>query len=156
MRLHEAALLASLLGVDVQAIMAHVGIAAWRPQHRTVPLFGWADGNGEVHPVPPDEEAVPIPPEVPDDAIAVRVRTHEGPFLPIDGWVYFCAPPGPPSSDIIGRYAVARIRNGVTLLRFIRRGYRPGTYHLFTPMAAVSIDNADLEWAAPVILIRPA
>lgn len=156
MRMQEANLLARILGVEVAEILAHAGVRVSPAGERTVPLLGWVDGEGEVHLLPIDDERVPAPLDLPCDSAAVRIQAGSGAFQPIDGWLYYCRAPAAPTPDMLGTYAVAQIKNGVALMRFVRRGYRPGRYNLFSPMSAISVENVELEWAAPVVLIRPA
>lgn len=157
MRMDEAARIASLLGVDVSEVLAHTGVRVGPAGDRTVGLMGWVDGDGEVHLYDGERERIPAPPELPEDAMAVRVQAQGGAYQAIDGWVYFTTKPESPTQAILGRLAVVECDRGIQMLRFVRRGYRSGTYNLLASFAGVvAIENAHLEWAAPVLLIRPA
>lgn len=156
MRMQEAAQLAALLGVDVSEIITHAGVQVGPAGNRTVALMGWVDGEGEVHIADGDRERIDAPPDLPEDAMAVRVKATDGPLIAFDGWIYFIAKPDEPTPDLAGRYAVVEIENGVNLLRFVRRGYRPGTWNLMPMGSSIGVENARLEWAAPVLWIRPA
>lgn len=155
MRMKEAATFAALLGVEVSEVLAHAGVRIGDTGDKTVALIGTIDGEGEIH-IDCCAEHVPAPADIPDDAAAVRVQAQAGPYALLDGWIYICAKPAPPSPEAIGRMCAVKIKNGVTLMRFVRRGYRPGTYNLLTSTTAVGMENAELEWVAPVLIARPS
>jgi hypothetical protein len=87
--------------------------------------------------------------------VAVIAKSTGGPYFVVDGWTYFIAPPAPPGPDVIGRYCVVGLPGGQSVLRFVRRGYKPGTVNLVSLVGA-SLENASPEWVSPVLLIRPA
>lgn len=156
MRMDEAAQLANILGVPVGDVLEHAGLRM-DDGDRAVPLAGWIDEMGEAH-LELDKAAGTIrpPAEVPDSGIALQARTGSGPLSKIDGWVFFLDRPagkGVPA-DIHGRMAVCRLDSGATLLRFVRRGYKPGTWNLGDITAVAGIDGARLLWAQPVLYIR--
>lgn len=155
MKAHEAAEVARLLAVPLNDVLAAAGVRV--PGDSTVPLVGFVDGEGEVH-LTMDERAerMAAPAELAGNAMAVQVHAATGPLHMIDGWSYFFRQPAEVPRDIAGNYAVAKLVGGVALLRFVTRGYRPGTFNLISEFHMPPIENAKLEWAAPVLWIKPS
>lgn len=155
-RMEEATKLANILGVPVGEVLQHAGLRIDDGQ-RTLPIAGTIDGIGEVQiDLASKLGEVHPPAEVPDSAIALQVRSAGGPVAVFDGWIYFIDRPsgkGVPA-DIASRLAVCQLDSGVTLLRFIRRGYKAGTWNLDSFVGAASVENARLTWAQPVLYIR--
>lgn len=156
MKMTEAVDIARLLGVPLTDVLENAGIKLDSAGMRLAPVVGFVDGEGEAHIAWKGKggERVSVPTELPEDAVALVAKPQGGPFSLLDGWTFFIAPPSPPSAEIVGRYCVVGVQNSVSLLRFVRRGYKPGTFNLASENA-VSIENASLEWASPVLLIRP-
>jgi transcriptional regulator with XRE-family HTH domain len=156
MRMSEASQLANILGVPVGQVLEHAGLRVGDGD-RAVPMAGWIDEMGEAH-IDMDKAAGDVhpPAEVPDTAIALQARTAHGPLAMIDGWILFLDRPAgkgvPP--DIVGRMAICRLDSGATLLRWVRRGYKPGTWNLDSFGGAAGIEGARLLWAQPVLYIR--
>lgn len=158
MRMTEAADIASLIGVPVADVLQHAGLPVAPATVRMVPIVGYIDGEGEVH-ADWDREAdqVAAPSDAPKHTVALQYKTAMSRLELVDGWVVFTTPPsGNIAPEAIGRLCCVKIRNGVTLIRHLRRGYKPGTYNLLAPFGAVSVDNIDVEWATPVLGIRTA
>jgi transcriptional regulator with XRE-family HTH domain len=152
---HEAAAISALLGVPLQDVLENAGVKL-SAGTRVAPLVGSIDNEGEAH-IDWDakRERVSIPAELPPDTVALIYKTQgTGALQLLDGWTFFIAPPAPPSAEILGRFCLVGLKDGLSLLRFVRRGYKPGTYNLASGLA-ISIENATLDWAAPVLLIRP-
>lgn len=154
MRMDEATNLSRLLGVPVADVLSHAGLDVAASANE-VPVVGYVDGAGEVHLELDSEDRVPAPSDLPSNAAAVVARTDGSPLDYMDGWViYFPLPKedGVPP-DIIGRYAIVQLESGVKLLRYVRRGYKKGTYNLQANVAP-RIDSVPLAWASPVLYIR--
>ena len=157
MQMNEAADVARLLGVSMDEVLAHAGIRPPRTESEfselTIPLVYWMDGNGEMHALDPGER-IEIKTVLPEDVVACQCRTAMSPIEHMDRWVLiFQAPlrtgvqPG-----AVGRYSVMRLRHGVMTAGYLREGYRRGTYAVHGPM---NLMDAEVEWAAPVVLIQP-
>lgn len=154
MRMDEATNLSRLLGVPVADVLTHAGmdVAAGA---REVPVVGYVDGAGEVHLELEGRDRVMAPPDLPANAAAVVARTDGSPLDYMDGWVIFFPMPrenGVPP-DIIGRYSIVQLESGVKLLRYVRRGYKKGTYNLQANVAP-RVESVPLAWASPVLYIR--
>lgn len=153
MQAHEAAQIASALGVSIAEVMEYAGIRL-RAGRRMIPLVGAVDEVGEVHlDFSHPTAEVPGSSEFPEDTVAIQYRTMGSRLDPVDGWTAFFLPPHGVPPEVLGTYCVVRLRDGVTLLRGVRRGYRIGTFNLVS-VAWPRIENAELEWAAPVLGIR--
>lgn len=158
MRMTEAAEIASLIGVPVADVLQHAGLPMAPASVRSVPIVGYIDGEGEIH-ADWNREAdrVAAPSDAPQRTVALQYKTAMSRLELVDGWVVFTTPPsGSINPDAVGRLCCVNIRNGVTLIRHLRRGYKPRTYNLLAPFGAVSVDNIDVEWATPVLAIRTA
>lgn len=157
LRMHEAAAIAQHLGVPVTRVLEAAGISVPHSEHG-VPLIGTMDGNGEVQLLLEDAEAERVdgPGNLPAGSVAVMLKAaHRGPWDMLDGWLYYFLRPSGIAPDIIGTFAVVRVAaSGLTALRFVRRGYRPGTYNL-DGLAVGGMENVHLDWAAPVLWIKP-
>lgn len=155
MRMTEAAEIANLLSVPVADVLQHAGLQVDGAGVRTVPIVGYIDGEGEVH-SDWDREAdrIACPSDAPKHTVALQYKTAMSRLELVDGWAVFTTPPQGMNGDAINRLCCVKIRNGITMIRHVRRGYRPGTYNLIAPFGAMSIDNVDVEWATPVIGIR--
>jgi transcriptional regulator with XRE-family HTH domain len=157
MQMHEAADVARLLGVSLDEVLAHAGIRPPRSEsefsYLTVPLVYWMDGQGELHTMEPGER-IEIKSALPEDVIACQCRTAMSAIEHMDRWVLFFQAPtkNGVQPEAVGRYAIARLRNGVTTVGYLRQGYRPHTYAIHGPM---NIMEAQVEWATPVVLIQP-
>ena len=132
-------------------------------QFLTVPIVGYI-GAGEAM-MPVDDfpkgqgfERVPPPPEVPaSDLVAVRIRGDS--MRPLkDGWlVYYRRDQDGIPDDCVGELCIAKVQDGPTYIKELRRGSKPGRFHLLSWSAGTDVlENQPLEWAAPVVAItRP-
>lgn len=154
-RIDEAAQIARLLSLPVGDVLEHAGIALQEGQ-RTAPLVGHVDGQGEAHlDWDAHGDAVPAPEDMPEHAVAVQLRTATSALDAMDGWTLFTTLPSGIAPDAIGRLCLVGLaKNGVTLLRFVRRGYAKGRYNLVHPGLG-ELQDAALDWAVPVLHIRP-
>lgn len=123
-----------------------------------VNIEGYVGAGAEVYPV--DEQTRggglgPVRPPVGiSDCVALRIRGDSMyPFL--ENWLVFYRrhQEGVPE-DAAGKLVVAKIADGPTLLKILRRGSRKGRWTLESSNAAPR-EDVELEWAAKVIEIRP-
>jgi transcriptional regulator with XRE-family HTH domain len=154
MRFDEASQLAGLLGVTVNDVISRAGIPVGAGA--LVPIVGHVDGAG-VAEIDWGRSLgeTPSPGDLPANAVAAAMRTAGTLMDPMDGWILFFAPPekGVPA-EAVGRLCVARLAgDGLTMVRFVRRGYQPGRWNL-TALGGAVIEDAALDWAAPVLHIR--
>jgi transcriptional regulator with XRE-family HTH domain len=157
MQMHEAADVARLLGVSLDEVLAHAGIRPPRSDadfaDLMIPLVYWMDGNGEMHALDPGER-IEIKSALPDDVVACQCRTAMSSIEHMDRWLLIFRAPASRGvqPDAVGRYSVMRLQGGVMTAGYLRPGYRTGTYAVHGPM---NLLDAQVEWAAPVLLIQP-
>lgn len=155
MKMTEAPQIAAILGVPVQEVLTNAGVELDAPSRR-VPIVGYVDGKGMAH--VPDwasrTEAIPTPVSLPEDAVALRLQTVASELDMFDGWTVFTTPPksGVPA-DCIGRLCIVQLKNGDCMLRFLRRGYKPGTYNL-VHIGAPTLSSVSVAWATPILWIK--
>lgn len=155
MRMDEATQIARLLSLPVTDVLGHAGVNVQEGQ-RTAPVAGYVDGQGEAHlDWNATGEMISAPADLPARAVAVQLRTAASPLDAMDGWTLFATLPDGVSPDAVGRLCLVGLSgNGVSLLRFVRRGYRRGRYNLMHPGLG-DIQDAALAWAVPVLHILP-
>ncbi|HLV16014.1 MAG TPA: helix-turn-helix transcriptional regulator [Pseudomonas sp.] len=153
MQLDEAVQLSEILGAPLHRIAEAAGVGMVRANGRRVEVIGAMNGRGvvELYPAGVIERVTSPDASLPEDLIAVQARTADTPNAWMDGWVVFCMRSTEIEPDAVGRFCLARIKGGDTVLATVRRGYREGTYNLSGP---VSADSVRLEWATPVLLAR--
>lgn len=160
MRLDEATSLSKLLDKPATEILEHAGIPM--RVEETAPVCGWVDGVGEAHfdlDSDGERERVPGLVGVPGNTFALRAQTGGTPLQFIDGWLLFVELPlkhGEIAPDVIGRYCLVELESGARLFRWVRRGYKPGTWNLDGNLGTPSIASAKLVAATPVLGIRAA
>lgn len=152
MRMSEAAELARLLNLPLTDVLKNAGMPL--TGENSVPVIGYVDGEGEVHMLDGDDRYnIPLPEGSPPSS-AVVCRTAMSPLELMDGWTIFIEEPKAATQEHLNRLCVVKVKNGTTLLRTVRRGYKPGTFNLLTDHGT-TVADAQLEWAAGVHLIRP-
>lgn len=115
-------------------------------------MIGVVTGSGavELHDATVIERTS-APDGLPDRIVAVQARTTGTPLDWMDGWVFFCREPDGVDSGSLGRFCLAKLRNGPAVVAAVRRGYQEDTYNLIGPY---SRESAALEWASPVLATR--
>lgn len=153
MQLDEAIKLSELLGVPLQRIAEAAGASQSRMNGRRVSVIGVMTPSGvvDIYPAGTVERTNSPSANLPDDLVAIQARTADSPASWMDAWVCFCVPTTGIEPDAIGRFCLAKIENGETVLATVRRGYRDGTYNLSGPFTR---DSVRLEWATPILLTR--
>lgn len=160
MQIDEAARLAELLGVPVDEVMSRAGIEPPKGRKGTVMIAGWIGADGEVHPGKIDApRRGPLPPELPEDAVALRVQVATGEAIALNGWLMYYVPGDRVDPEAIGRLSVVQLAgNGPRYLRLVTRGYSPGKWTLCSFVRPEDpryrIEDVRLEWACPVLWIR--
>ncbi|RVH56241.1 XRE family transcriptional regulator [Sinorhizobium meliloti] len=164
MRVEQAAEIARLLSVPVGDVMRNSGAdmrgvraeGGPAPASHPVPLVGWVDENRNVS-INFDEkgQSFAVEGEIPPEAICIQHRTAGTVADPMDGWIEVILPPRQPNADdMIDRHCVVKLSTGETLLRTIRRGYKPGHFNLLG-VNLPPIHDAEVSWYSPVLLVKP-
>lgn len=139
------------LGTSPAALFDRTGAA------RSAPLVGYV-GAGEMYYPSPESgpwvgfDEVDAPPAG-DDMVAIKVRGDalEPVYRPGDV-LFFRRPDGFDAEACIGRDCVIQLQNGPAYLKRLERD-QSGAYRL-TSHRSEPIENADVEWAEPVLWIR--
>ncbi len=137
------------------------GTGATAPHPAKVPVVGHVGAGQEIfalddHALGAAMEEVEAPEGVGQDPmVAVRVRGES--MHPLrDGWLLFYRRDqhGVPES-CLNRLCIVKLEDeGPILVKELHRGYRAGHYVL-SSWNAPPIENVRLDWAAPVLSIRP-
>lgn len=158
MRLDEAEQLSTLLGKTVGEVLGHAGVPLDSAQ--TVPVCGHLDMVLEAHLELDrvDIERVAGLAGSPPETYALRAMTEGSAYHLFDGWLFYVAPPTPhaaiQAADVLDRLCLVRIENGPRLIRWLRRGYRAGTWNLDSLIDATRVRDAVLASAVPVLGMR--
>lgn len=154
MKISEAVEIAQLLGRPADEVMEAAGVSI-STAGRSVPIVGVIDGHGEVHQAQAPSGKIPHPGGgLGPDVQAYQCRTAGSDLDYMDGWLLFADAvilPGV-SADAVGRLSLCKIRGGIVYLAKPMRGYGRGRWNLSGP--AATAENADIEWAQPVLQIQ--
>jgi hypothetical protein len=151
MSAQEAGEVAKLLGVSVEEVMRHAGIAVAVNVEKSVPVVGYVNDRMEVRMGRPKGPlTAAMPPECGKGCQALRIQT--GAFF--DGWLVFYQPNEGISLEAVGRLCIVRaVDEERGQLKFVSRGYEPG-WHVLTSLRGGEPVHARLESAAPVAWLR--
>lgn len=151
MKLQEAAEVARLMGVPAEDILQHAGLKMGSGGTR-LDICGVMNGTAEVA-WGNDFGDVPAPVGVEANG-AIQCRTQGSQLDYMDRWLMFFV--GPREHGIhpqsLERMSIVKIRNGLTGIGQVRRGYQAGRWDVSGP--AVMLRDVDLEYAVPVLLIQ--
>lgn len=134
-------------------------------QSRDIPIKGYVGAGQFVafddHAAPDGIDTVECPLDLdPARTVAVRVRGDSMAPLIQDGWVLFYSrDPEHDAAAVLGKTCIVKLAGaggleGDTMVRQVRRGPSLGRFNL-VPMNGAIIEDAVLEWAAPVKAILP-
>lgn len=142
----QAAKLADFYGVDASILVGN--------RSRKIPIRGYVGAGAEVYPIDDGEtfREVDCPTGL-DPSHTVALEVHGDSMFPLigEGWIIFYSSDvrGVPS-EAIGQTCVVKLaHDGPTLLKHVRRGYRPNRFNLISANRE-PIEDAELEWAAPI------
>lgn len=153
LQLDEANQLAEILGVPLHRVAEAAGVGKVRSNGKRVDVIGAMTPTGvvELHPKGMIERTVSPDASLPDQLAAVQARTADSQASWMDGWVFFFKKTAEVEPDAVGRFCIAKVQGGPTILSTIRRGYRENSFNL---SGLYSKDSERLEWASPVLLTR--
>lgn len=129
------------------------------PMRRSqTPVLGFVGAGAEVFPVDDHAKGAAldhIDTGLPEDAVALVIR-GESQYPLQDGWVviYRRADQEGVPDACLNRLCIAKVKDGPTLLKTLRRGPLPRTFNLESWNAAPR-EGVKLDWASPVLSIRP-
>lgn len=155
LRLDEAQRLAVFLGVPTADVLLNAGVNIGDRQENKSRLVGYIDGQGEAHiDWEADVETVPSLPDLPKLTVAVQYRTAMTAWESLDGWTIYVEPPNGRIDHALNRLSLVTLESGLTVVGFLRRGYKPGAYNVHN-FGTGNLDNMVVRWATPVLLLRP-
>ena len=150
----EAQQIAGLFAVPVTEILRRAGVDV-RDDVRKVPLTGYLTPEASIEQVESDEEPdfIEAPADVPGGSYAVQVRDHASPH---DGWVMIISGDKVDPERVIDRACACSVIDGRLVTGVIKKGYKRGTYNLvITATKPQILENASIEWASPILWIKP-
>lgn len=149
----EAQEIAGVLGVPVTEIMRRAGIDV-RDDVRRVALTGYLTTDAVIEEVEEGEpEFIEAPADVPGGSYAVQVRDHMSPH---DGWVMIISGDKVDPERVIDRACACAVSDGKVVTGVIKKGYKRGTFNLvITATQPKILENASIEWASPILWIKP-
>lgn len=126
-----------------------------------LPVVGYVGAGAQVYPF--DDyphgggmDTVERPSFIEGRAVAVEVRGDS--LFPVaeNGWrLVYTGEQGLVETDILNRLCVVQVLDGPMLVKRVTRGTMPGHFHLVSTNAP-TIEDARIEWAAPVKAIIPS
>ena len=150
--------IATLANTTVERLMGTDDLAA--VPGGTIPVVGFVGAGSVV--LPYDDfpkgdglDHVERPPFVKGQVVAVEVRGDS--LLPVaeDGWrLVYAGAQTLDVSDILNKLCVVKLADGRALVKRVMRGSEECRFHLMSTNAPI-IENAEIEWAAPVKAIIP-
>ena len=128
------------------------------PRPKMAKLKGYVGASGEaVYYRISDEdlEEIEAPPDGPDPVAAVEIKGKSfGPLL--NNWVVFYNDVrSPVTPDLLGHVCVVGLADDRVLIKEIRRNGRGGYRLISNSPTDEPIEDAQIDWAAKVIAIRP-
>lgn len=153
----EVPLMAEYLEMSEQEIVGLVANTALRGS--TIPLVGYIGGGAEI--VPIDDHAlgggiaeVDAPPIGDDVLVAVKVRGDSmWPAYKEGDLIYYRRDAPFIEEQCLRKECVVQVRGGATMVKTVTRGSEPARYTL-TSYNAPPIENAEIEWGAPVVWVK--
>lgn len=122
-----------------------------------IPILAYVGAGAEVFPIDDHAQGASldtVDASLPDPAVALIIRGDSQHPLQ-DGWVIVYARDFDGVQDnCIGKLCVAKVHDGPTLLKTVRRGKSAKTFDLESWNAPLK-EGVRLDWAAPVLMIRP-
>ncbi|TIP38493.1 MAG: helix-turn-helix transcriptional regulator [Mesorhizobium sp.] len=162
--LTAAADMARILGVTATEVMERFGVRVdgirggddVTPQ--MLPFEGWIDESSNVHieNTSRRKRMLDVGVNFEAGAGAFQWRTPQSKMDVLDGWIVVSGARREADESMIGRGCVVGLKGGEMMLRLVRRGYAPGTHLLFGLMGTPDVTEAEVEWYAPVLMMKPA
>jgi hypothetical protein len=129
------------------------------PMRRTglMPVLGYVGAGAEVYPIDDHAQGAAldtVETGVPEGAVALVIRGDSQHPLQ-DGWLIVYRRENDGVADsCLGRLCVTKVHDGPTLLKTVRKGKSAKTFDLESWNAPLR-EGVRLDWATPVLMIRP-
>ena len=149
----EAQQIAELFSVPVTEILRRAGVDV-RDDVRKVHLSGYLTPEASIEQIEEgDAEYIEAPADVPGGSYAVQVRDHASPH---NGWVMIISGDRVDPERVIDRACACSVGDGRLVTGVLKKGYKRGTYNLvITATKPQILENASIEWASPILWIKP-
>lgn len=148
----EANKIAGLLSLPVTEILRHAGIEVTEDV-RAIPITGYVDGEALVHLLAPDSvDSMLAPADVPRNAFCLQIR-HLG--AQFDGWHAIVGGERLSANEMLDRAALVGLHDGRMITGVIRRGYKTKTHNLSTLPYFRTLENQLVDWASPILWLKP-
>lgn len=149
----EAQRIADLFTVPVTEILRRAGIDV-RDDVRKVPLAGYVSPEATLELFDKSErEYIEAPADVPGGSYAAQVRDTASPH---DGWVMIISGDKVEPERLMDRASACCIGDDTVVTGIIKKGYKRGTFNLvITATKPQIMENAKIEWASPILWIKP-
>lgn len=156
MKLREASEIATILGVPLKDVLANAGVENVGTGERTIPIVGVLRGSNTASiDFSKETDRVPGPPDLPEVAYAVLAQTALTELAPIDGSMFFVGQAQRDVRLLIGRLVFAKPAGETEAVHgYLTRSHRPGLYNL-RHYVGQPREGVEIDWAAPVLWIRP-
>lgn len=151
--------IADFANTTVERLMGTADLAATPPGQ--IPIVGYVGAGSAV--LPYDDFArgdglgyVERPPFLKGQMVAVEVKGDS--LLPVaeNGWrLVYTGAQTLLEEEVLNRLCVVQLMDGRALVKRVIRGSQPGRYHLLSTNAPI-IEDAEIQWAAPVKAIIPS
>lgn len=152
LQLDEAAQLSQIFGVPLHKVVEAAGVTVKPAGGGRVKVIGAMLANGTVELYDKGTiERTTAPADMSRGSVAVQCRTSGTDLEWADGFVLFCKEPSELESGILGRFCLAQIKDGPTVVGLLKRGYKESTFNIAGPYHQESVT---LEWATPIIFTR--
>jgi DNA-binding transcriptional regulator YdaS (Cro superfamily) len=151
MSAQEAGDVARLLGVTVDEVLRHAGIAVPVNVEKSVPVVGYVDDRMEVRfGRAKGPQTSVAPPDCGKGCQALRVQAAGM----MEGWLVFYFPTEGVSLEAVGRLCVVKVvGEDAQRLKLVARGYEAG-YHVLSSLRGGEPLHVRLESAAPVVWLK--
>ena len=148
----EAHQISMILGVPITEVLRQAGIEV-TDDVRRVKVTGHVDKVGMVTLFPKrTHDKVVGPADCPEGTYALQIRN---PASPKDGWMFFVSPSEDDPRAHLGQLCCVALTTGESVVAFVQRGYRSGTFNLVRGSGEMLRTDADVAWAARVLWIKP-
>lgn len=150
----EAQKISILFGVPVTEVIRRAGVEV-HDDVRKVRICGYLNSDAIVECFGDDAnmDYFESPADVPAGSYALQVRDHMSPH---DGWVMVVSSEKVGPEKVLDRACACQTEDGALRVGVIKKGYKRGAFNLVvTATKPQIVENASIEWASPILWIKP-
>lgn len=154
MTLDEAQRFARVLGQPVNVVLLRAGCQI-ETTNRRVPITGYVNELAQVQQVGQGtEDEVDGPLDLPTDAFALQMRTHNTRAGFLDRWLVFVSGQRLAPHEVHSQLALVTLNDGSQLVGEVREGYKAGTINIHVGSERLAV-NQIARWCMRVLWMRP-